>query len=111
MVVESAPIIPLHEDRGGVPKLALAHRIDERRHPRRTESAAAVDVVGVVADRRIHVKFASRPLRTSVMNFQLGVMTSFLFGPVTDVLYGLIAGPLAAVAVRTCFRRSRRKAP
>ena len=36
VIVEAAPIVPLHEDRRRVPELALADRVDERRDPRRS---------------------------------------------------------------------------
>ena len=41
VVVEAAPVVPLHEDRGRIPELALADGVDESGDPRRPVSAAA----------------------------------------------------------------------
>ena len=52
VIVESTPIVPLHEYSGRVPELALADRIDERRDPRRSVPAPTADVIGIIADGR-----------------------------------------------------------
>ena len=48
-VIESTPIVPLNEDGRGVPKLAFADGVHQRRHPSGAASAAALDSVGIGA--------------------------------------------------------------
>ena len=73
MIEEAAPVVPHYENRRRIPEPALSDGIDQRGDPRRSESAAAVHVIGVEADRRDPGHALEIPRRTSLMNRFCGV--------------------------------------
>ena len=112
MVVQSAPIVPLHEDDGGVPEFALTDRVDERGDPRRPVSAGAVYVIGIVADRRDPREV--RELAGPHVGDELPIRRDHVvlpIGPIVDVLHGLVRRPLATAAARKITVRAGVEAP
>ena len=92
--------------------LLSTHRIDQRRDPRRPESAGTVHVIGVVADGRDPGKVGE--LAGAHVGDELPIRRNDVFapiGPVVNVLHGLIARPIAAVAARRRAVFARVEAP
>src|SRR5580693_5112944 len=102
MIVEAAPVVPLDEDRGRIPELALANGVHERGDPRWPVAAETIHVIGVIADRRDPGEV--RKLAFANVGDELPVRRDDIVLPIrtiVDVSDGLIARPEGCVAAGT----------
>src|SRR5581483_11546351 len=100
VVVETAPIVPHHEDRGRAPERRFADRIDHAGYPRRTVPAAAVGMVRRFAGRRNPGNGGERPVSNVFEEPLLRRDDVLPIGTVPNVTYRLIARPHAVRRIR-----------